>query len=189
MRWIGIDFGAKLAGTTAITFLENNHLQTVQSEKKKDADKFCNSQVSSLHPDFIMIDAPLSLPLAYFGKGDDYFYREADRELKAMSPLFLGGLTARAMQLAAAWRKQNILVYECYPRMIEMRAFGLSSKNKIALEQTICTFLAQKGIGIAAQSFLTAHALDSVLAWISGYRLAQEAVIKTGNPLEGEIYT
>ncbi len=107
MHWVGIDYGAKLAGTTAISFVENNQIKTVQSVRKQNADTFCLDWISRLKPDFIMIDAPLSLPLAYFGKGDDYFYRQADRELKAMSPLFLGGLTARAMRLANQWSKQK----------------------------------------------------------------------------------
>ena len=38
MKWIGIDYGSKVAGTTAIYFLDKNTLMCLQSEKKSDAD-------------------------------------------------------------------------------------------------------------------------------------------------------
>lgn len=88
---LGIDYGSKLAGTTAICYQEGDALTIIQSEKKQDADRFINDTVESLKPEQIFIDAPLSLPAAYFGNGDDYFYRDCDRQLKAMSPMFLGG--------------------------------------------------------------------------------------------------
>lgn len=189
MFWIGIDYGAKLAGTTAISFLENNQIRTVQSAKKQDADAFCVDWVSRLKPDFIMLDAPLSLPLAYFGKGNDYFYRQADRELKAMSPLFLGGLTARAMKLADQWKKQGIKVYESYPRMVAQLAFGESNKDDLAIKAAINSYLKTEDLQISEVSFQSGHAVDSVLAWISGNRLASAKAVITGDAEEGLIYS
>jgi len=189
MFWLGIDYGAKLAGTTAISYVEKDEIRTVQSVKKQDADAFCAEWVSRLKPNFIMIDAPLSLPLAYFGKGDDYFYREADRQLKAMSPLFLGGLTARAMKLADQWKKQEISVYESYPRMVAQLAFGLSNKADEAIKAAIISYLKAEALQISAASFQSGHAVDSVLAWISGRRLTADAAVITGNAEEGLIYS
>lgn len=189
MHWVGIDYGAKLAGTTAISFVENNQIKTVQSVRKQNADTFCLDWISRLKPDFIMIDAPLSLPLAYFGKGDDYFYRQADRELKAMSPLFLGGLTARAMRLANQWSKQKISVYENYPRMVAQLAFGASNKDELAIKVAIHSYLKTEGLQISKESFQSAHAVDSVLAWISGNRLASAKVVISGDAEEGLIYS
>ncbi|MDY0078337.1 MAG: hypothetical protein RBR87_13810 [Bacteroidales bacterium] len=189
MFWLGIDYGAKLAGTTAISFVENNQIKTLQSVKKQDADAFCTEWVSRLKPNFIMIDAPLSLPLAYFGKGDDYFYRKADRQLKAMSPLFLGGLTARAMRLANQWTKQGISVYESYPRMVAQLAFGLSNKAEKAIKDAVINYLKTEGLQISEASFQSGHALDSVLAWISGKRLTTMKAVITGDAEEGLIYS
>ena len=115
-EFIGIDYGSKLAGTTAVAYLENAKLQLVQSEKKQDADHFLSEIISRLSPKSVFIDAPLSLPAAFYGKGDDYFYRKADRECKAMLPMFLGGLTARAMKLKAQNADRNF--YEVYPGML-----------------------------------------------------------------------
>lgn len=39
----------------------------------------------------------------------------ADRQAKDMSPMFLGGLTARAIALSKEWRKLGIAVHEAYP--------------------------------------------------------------------------
>lgn len=189
MVWIGMDFGSKLAGTTAISFVENSQINTVQSAKKQNADAFVLDWVSRLKPDFIMIDAPLSLPLAYFGKGDDYFYRQADRELNAMSPLFLGGLTARAMRLANKWTKQGILVYESYPRMVARLAFGLSNKDEKAIKTAVINYLKTQDLQISETSFQSVHAVDSVLAWISGKRLTCEQAVIMGNAEEGLIYS
>ena len=88
----GIDYGSKLAGTTVITYDIDRVLYQLQSDKKSDADKFVLNHVTDLKPDAIYLDAPLSLPKAYFGEGDDFFYRKGDKELRAMSPMFLGGL-------------------------------------------------------------------------------------------------
>lgn len=188
MHWVGIDYGAKLAGSTAISFVENNQIKTLQSVKKQDADVFCVDWVSRLKPDFIMLDAPLSLPLAYFGKGDDYFYRQADRELKAMSPLFLGGLTARAMRLADQWKKQEIKVYESYPRMVAQLAFGLNNKDEEAIKKAVVNYLKTQDLDITVASFQSAHAVDSVLAWIAGNRLISAKAIIIGDAEEGLIY-
>lgn len=49
----------------------------------------------------VCIDAPLSLPGVYFDKNKfhDYLYRKCDNACKAMSPMFVGAFTARAIQL------------------------------------------------------------------------------------------
>lgn len=37
---VGIDYGARLAGTSALAWVENSLVCVIQSEKKKDADEF-----------------------------------------------------------------------------------------------------------------------------------------------------
>ncbi len=103
MDFIGIDFGAKTAGTTVICQQEGGFFRFHRCEKGDDADAWLDERVSMFAPSAIYIDAPLSLPGAYFGKGQDYFYRSADRLAGGMSPMFLGGLTARAIRLAERW--------------------------------------------------------------------------------------
>ena len=101
-KWVGIDYGSKLAGTTVICYSLDDKLHLIQSEKKADADAFVSKFILEHEPDYVYLDAPLSLPGVYNGNGDDYFYRACDKATKAMSPMFLGGLTARAMKLKAS---------------------------------------------------------------------------------------
>lgn len=141
MRVWGIDYGSKLAGTTSIASAlilepsrrEKTHLVklgvTLHSTKKKqDADLFILDMALGQHPELIFLDAPLSLPGAYFGKGSDFFYRSVDRVLGAMSPMFLGGLTARAMKLKRDLELAlpEIKIHETYPKL---RARDLTLKD------------------------------------------------------------
>ena len=63
---IGIDFGAKLSGTTAICMgVVGGRLEVTCSKKGQDADLFLNAALKGKAPATVCIDAPLSLPLAY----------------------------------------------------------------------------------------------------------------------------
>ncbi len=187
MRWLGIDFGAKMAGTTAVCFQENERLQVVQSRKKQDADALVKELIGQLNPDFVFIDAPLSLPHAYQSEGSDFFYREADKKLGAMSPMFLGGLTARAMQLAFWCEASNLAAKETYPAYTARLLFGKTVKDE-ERKQHLLRWLAAHKIEFEAASLVSNHAVDSVLAWISGKRFTEGDATITGNPGEGLIY-
>ncbi len=65
-RLIGIDYGSKLAGTTALAYLSPTGVAIpLQSTAKKDADAFILQHLESLPPHQVFIDAPLSLPGKY----------------------------------------------------------------------------------------------------------------------------
>ncbi len=188
----GIDYGSKMAGTSAIAYLEKNTLKTVQSLKKKDADQFILNHSEILNPSLVFLDAPLSLPGIYAGVPDcdDYFYRRADRELKAMSPMFLGGLTARAMRLKAMLEKKGTEVIEIYPahlaKKLNLREIGYK-KNKESIPQVAerLQALLPYSIGELPQNW---HQIDAILAFYSGYRYLANEYESFGNPLEGMIY-
>lgn len=186
---LGIDYGSKLAGTTAICYQEGEALTIVQSEKKQDADRFINKTVESLNPSQIFIDAPLSLPSAYFGSGDDYFYRDCDRLLKAMSPMFLGGLTARAIKLTSAFESNNISCYEAYPAALVKNIEGLSKNyNKKSMVNTSIIKILESLIGLEIKSIGNWHQIDSVLCWYTGKRFASDEAKMIGNKEEGQIF-
>jgi len=185
---LGIDFGSKLAGTTAICYQDDSKLVVLQSEKKKDADKFILDLVEKLSPAQIFIDAPLSLPAAYFGKGDDYFYRDCDRVLKAMSPMFLGGLTARAMRLTSKLKSIDIDCFEVYPAGL-IQEIGKLKNHYTKKSMVNTTFLNCLSDLICLEITATGswHQIDAVLCWLSGRRfLAGEAKI-IGIKEEGQI--
>ncbi len=188
--WIGIDYGSKMAGTTAICYLDNQILKLVQSDKKKDADAFISNFFSERQPEIVFIDAPLSLPLSLISKeGDSYFYRPCDRELGAMSPMFLGGLTARAIRLSTQlWRKYDVTFYETYPgalvRQTDSIAAHYGKKVKFNLD---AVNVLQAMLPYRVETIQNWHQYDAVLAWYSGYRF-HTGIHKTyGNKEEGQI--
>jgi predicted nuclease with RNAse H fold len=160
--------------------------------KKQDADAFCKHHIQRLKPDFVMIDAPLSLPAAYktnVGRDDnrvtDFFFRQADRQLSAMSPMFLGGLTARAMQLAAYFAPSGILFFETWPTRLR-QYFG--SDQRPEQESMHKHLLMTTGIGLLPDCQLSRHGIDSVLAWYSGWLKINKKSLVFGDAAEGLIW-
>ncbi|MCW8893152.1 MAG: hypothetical protein OQL18_07525, partial [Deltaproteobacteria bacterium] len=116
MSFVGIDFGARKAGTTAVCFLASERLLVVEATKGANADLFLQPQLENIKPQKVFIDAPLSLSGGYFAFGGDYMFRSCDRELGAMSPMFLGGLTARAIKLKSEFCRIEFI--ETCPRAL-----------------------------------------------------------------------
>jgi len=181
----GIDYGSKLAGTTSIAYIEEDMIKLVSSNKKEDADRMIKRQVEIHNPDLIAIDAPLSLPKAYTGDGSDYFYRQCDKAMKAMSPMFLGGLTARAMKLNA---ELGLEMIEVYPgglaRSLELNEFHYKKK-----EVDIAGIMARLDWSYSLSRVPnSSHEIDAVLALYIGWKFKQQLAKPIGDPEEGLIY-
>ncbi len=184
---IGIDFGGKLNGTTAICYRENRRLTFWQSTKKQDSSEMIKEFVHLHKPDFVFIDVPLSLPGVYRGlKGcTDYMYRAADRVLDAMSPMFLGGFTARGIELKDYLISQSIIVYETYPADIK-RKCGISKDTP--LEEVHAIF--SKYIKLPpAEVPQNTHQLDALACWVGGRAYFRDSHLLAGNSKEGQILT
>lgn len=180
----GVDFGSKLAGTTCLCYWQKGSLQIVQSQVKKDADAFLREQVARLGTQVVFLDAPLSLPQVYSGSGDDFFYRQADRDLRAMSPLFLGGLTARAMQLRHQLAPVRFL--EVYPAALvrTQKLEGFYKRDLARFRAALRHALPQTDIPV----FENWHQADSVLAWWSGWRWQGGQALSFGDAREGQVW-
>ncbi len=187
ISWVGIDYGSKLAGTTVICFQRKDKLHFLQSEKKKDADTLIIEFVQEEAPPKIFIDAPLSLPAAYFGKGNNYFYRECDKETRAMSPMFLGGLTARAMRLKSDL--SQVAFYETYPAYLAKNVLGLKdSYNKKSKDNSVFVNELLKQFDITLDVLPTNwHQVDALMCWLSGWRFSKESSLQIGFRDEGII--
>lgn len=185
----GIDFGSKLAGTTVFAWFDGHKVQLLQSAKVQDADASLEKWVAEKQIRQIFMDAPLSLPGVYTGEGSDYFYRAGDRELGAMSPLFLGGLTARAMRLAAGWRKVGLEVFEAYPGALwkEIGDKKLAYKKELG-ELPGCTALLQQHWKVKLPEVANWHQFDALLALTTGLRYGKGEVRIFGDPREGSIH-
>jgi len=190
---MGIDYGAKLAGTTAVAIAVEQQLQVRQSEQGQDADLFILNIVNQLKPKFIFIDAPLTLPAVYAQHpatpDADFFYRAADREVQAMSPMFIGGLTARAIKLRTQLAIQGVGMLETYPRQLvrlllpELPGYKNNAAALPAFTEAL-QHLLPYSIKEPPQNW---HQLDSLLAWYSGYRHLQAQAQLYGNATEGRI--
>lgn len=194
-KWLGIDYGSKLSGTTAILFVDKNRLRTEISVKKQDADQWLAAKVEQLKPEAVCMDAPLSLPgvYRYPEEYDDYFYRKADRDIKAMSPMFLGGLSARAIRLSNQWKSKGIIVYESYPGKLAQMLLpeALQYKKQKAQIPAVLKELENHlpvGMQLEKQDFQNWHQVDALLAWLVGYRINQGIANYFGNEYEGLIW-
>jgi predicted nuclease with RNAse H fold len=192
-RLMGIDFGSKLAGTTVVCVGKLGEVPSFFSSRpKQDADVFLREMIAVHHPNLIAMDAPLSLPAVYTlnPKSNDYFYREADRTLKAMSPMFLGGLTARAIQLLHHCNQQNIQMFETYPAAL-VRELGLQDwydKKSLAALPDFCTQLGKIAkFKTSIPGIPNWHHADALLAWVSCCRMVTHTNCSVGNVEEGVI--
>lgn len=186
---VGIDYGAKLAGTTALAWIEDSKVMLLQSEKKKDADAFILDFTTKYKPSHIFIDAPLSIPPAFLNESsNEYFYRQADKELGAMSPMFIGGLTARAMRLKKILQQNCSEVFEVYPAALNRRVLQSSAYKTdfIEFEKVMSKSLQQFNVSIK-QSPTTWHQVDAVLTLLSGLRWQINQHLFFGLKEEGQI--
>ena len=184
----GIDYGSKRSGNTVICYLKEQELQFLQAPKKADADQFILDAANNHRWTQVFLDAPLSLPGVYHKqKGKtNYHYRTCDQEIKAMSPMFLGGLTARAMELKSKLDQLNMSCHEAYPgglaKLWDLQAFGYAKSGPIpeSLLQNLST--------LSPCQFRKPenwHQIDALLAWFIGFRFNNNEAKIIGDPLEG----
>lgn len=189
----GIDFGSLYAGTTAVCVGSNhNNLQIFTSPKKQHADDFILSLVEKHQVKIVAIDAPLSLPAALLNSNlsGDYLYRNADKALNAMSPLFLGTYTARAIKLKDLLALQNVKVIETYPAAF-IKHFGLNqwyNKKQKAINVELLNWLDNEyKLNYLLDSISNTHQLDAVFCWLSAWRFKHNNNLSFGNMSEGII--
>ncbi|MBL7113085.1 MAG: hypothetical protein ISS19_14200 [Bacteroidales bacterium] len=192
-RILGIDYGNKFSGTTVICYNSYHQVKFLDSSKNSDADAFILNEAAHLRPDLTMIDAPLSLPGVYYlGNGyTDRFFRICDRQLKAMSPMFLGGLTARAMTVKEELLRKKFRVLETYPRkFVELMNLPLDLYKKSNQDLLVFTeFLKfSLGLNINTKQITSWHRMDALLAFLSGLRYVNGEVEKFGKKEEGLVY-
>lgn len=192
MKWAGVDYGSKMAGTTVIAWAEGRVIRLAQSAAKKDADKWAKSWVEAHRPDALYLDAPLSLPGVYHTPDvyEDFFYRAADKEVQAMSPMFLGGLTARAMRLSRELKVLQCATLEVYPGQLS-KILALDrkryKKDKTYLREATEMVLAHLPDYQLAALPANWHQVDALLAFCSGYRHQHGLAAIYGGIEEGQI--
>lgn len=187
----GIDYGSKMAGTTAIAIVVNGHLHLFSALKNRDADAFISKTLHANKVNLAGIDAPLSLPEVYSGReSKEYFYRACDKELRAMSPMFLGGLTARAIKLKAALEGEGVKLIEVYPastaKRLHLEQFNYKKKEAdyVQMLQILQPVLSFNSFDEPKNS----HEMDAVLALHTTVLAADNQAQVTGKASEGLIF-
>lgn len=191
----GIDYGSKLTGNTVIAIFQKMKIIFLDVDKGIDADAFILNATEYFSPSKIFIDAPLTLPGVYSKiKGcKDFHFRKADLDLGAMSPMFLGGFAARAMELKVALEEKNATVYETYPRIMASR-LNLKTKGykgsvlglKDCRSEVVRHF--SSSIQIPVHEISSWHHLDALLALMSALNHIQGEGEVFGLKEEGLIY-
>lgn len=190
----GIDFGSKLAGTTVVSIFKDNKIYFMDVDENVDADQFILNAAEHFKPQRIFIDAPLSLPGKYTGCTGkcDYMFRESDKALKAMSPMFLGGLTARAIRLKDSLEEMGIEVFETYPKILANR-FNLQNlgykenSRHLNLCRSTLQDVINPNIQMDCSDIVTWHHLDALLALMSAMNYDMGTAESFGDAEEGLI--
>lgn len=190
---LGVDFGSKRSGFTAAAALVEGNIHIYQCTKGDDADLWLQDLISRLEPNIVGIDAPLSLPGVYTGLDncDNYHYRHCDVQAGAMSPMFIGGLTARAMSFSH-WLSSNFetKIIEVYPKLgakrLELSTSYKKDKDYIGPAQKLVE-REFEGCGLLNE-LENWHQFDAVLALLSTVRYAGGNAQKIGLEVEGLIY-
>ncbi|HCP41751.1 MAG TPA: hypothetical protein DIT65_08140 [Cryomorphaceae bacterium] len=191
---VGVDYGSKTSGFTCAALMNNGVISVHQSLKNKDADKWLKQLLEPLKPDVIGIDAPLSLPGPLVGiKGAvNYHYRKADIQAKAMSPMFLGGLTARAIELSDWFNKTtSSAVIEVYPKLTAQELqldFKRYKKDKSFLPEAKQALANASGWNIEAVDIDNWHQYDALMALRTVEQYLNEKARTLGDKTEGLIY-
>ena len=183
VKIVGIDYGAKTSGNTVLAHYVNDQIHFSQVAKKKDADAWLRAELEYLQAEVVYLDAPLSLPAAYFGNGQSYHYREADKITRAMSPMFLGGLTARAMSLKNSLKE--LTFHEIYPAFFQsdlIQSIHYKEDTSLFIHD-----LVKKESFTLAEQPTNWHQVDALMALLIGTRHQENRHHEIGNPTEGII--
>jgi|SRR6056297_212148 len=189
----GIDYGRQYAGNTVICQKDDQQYHFEAIPKNIHTDSYILEKARQEKPGYIFIDAPLSLPAVY-SKPEiptkDYFYRICDKELGAMSPMFLGGLTARAIKLKNVLESIGIQTLETYPGQLAQH-FKLKDegykKNKKSIQPCI-EIITQKLEGtVYPDEVISWHHFDALLCCLSAERYFRGEGKIHGDEKEGVI--
>ena len=149
-------------------------LNSIKLQKKRNTDSWLEITIKEIKPETIYMDAPLSLPKAYYGQGNNFHYRLADIETRAMSPMFLGGLTARAMSLKNQF--EGIHFFEVYPAYFQSKIVR-SNHYKKDMDKFLSDLHKKIPLPLADTPD-NWHQIDALMALISGLKASKKRTFK-----------
>ena len=108
-----------------------------------------------------------------------------------MSPMFLGGLTARAIRLKNQPALKNIRFFESYPRGLVDELSKKHPELKSSYKKNIRAFTKVLSVIFTLDFFAYPqnwHQADALLAYLVGVRVSQNQNLVFGDVDEGLIY-
>jgi uncharacterized protein len=190
----GIDYGSRNSGNTVLSWKSaGGRVGFFRPPRARDADAEILRVLADLKPVLVGIDAPLSLPGRYRDIPGciDYFYRHCDRALGAMSPMFLGGLTARAIRLRDELGHRDIPLLEVYPvqlaKHLELPECGYRGTSA-AVPACLQRIAAVTHLEADPAAATTWHHLDALMALAIAHRVHGGGGRRIGLAEEGLIY-
>ena len=190
----GIDYGSKTSGFTCASVLKKNKVHLFQAKKNQNADESLKVFMEKFKPQYIGIDAPLSIPgvLRELKGFTNYHFRQADLEAKAMSPMFLGGLTARAIEIASWFKSEwGTKVIEVYPKLVSQELLLDTKRYKkeaAYLPSAVQSLARAVEWDLSNINIDNWHQFDSLLALYATERYSNNKAQSLGNKQEGLIY-
>lgn len=192
----GINFSSKLSGNTVICLLSKNKIFFIDVDEDVDADIFIYNAAKHFQPEIIFLNAPLSIPGVFRSVNSccDHQYRQADKEICGISPMIIGGVTARAMELKQKLESEfNTKVYETSSKA-QAENYGLLTKGfKCGRKELLeCRFEItshlDKNLMINCQDIKSWDHLNALLSLITAIRFVNGEAHTHGISEEGVIY-
>lgn len=189
MRVVGLDLAGNAERTTGFCVLDE---RLNASTGALHSDREIITQILSVAPDVVSVDAPLSLPRgrkSLSRRGPPHF-RACDLELRRMKikffPITLGPmrkLTSRGMKLRAVLETKGLRVIESYPGSIQ-DILGMPRKQA-GLEK-LRRALVDHGVkGDVHKSKITHDELDAITSALVGKMFLEDDYLAIGDPEEG----
>ena len=161
----GIDYGSKTSGFTCASVLKKNKVHLFQAKKNQNADESLKVFMEKFKPQYIGIDAPLSIPgvLRELKGFTNYHFRQADLEAKAMSPMLL--VSEELLLDSKRYKKEAAYLPSAVQSLARAVEWDLSNIN-----------------------IDNWHQFDSLLALYATERYSNNKAQSLGNKQEGLIY-
>lgn len=192
----GIAYGSKLSGNTVISIMKNNKIYFLDVDENVDCDEFILNAARHFKPEIVYINAPLSVPAVYkcVNGFKDHQFRKADKELCSISPMIIGGVTARAIELKEKLEAElETKVYETCSKSqaknycLDQHGYKKNGLHLVSCRNHIGAQLSKK-VMFDCTDVKTWNHLDAFLSLITAMRFVMGMANSHGDPDEGLIY-
>lgn len=191
---MGIEYVNNRSLHSVICILDEvaGELEFLTATSQEEADEKIKQQILSRSPAYVFINAPLTLPGAYFSDdGKDFFYRECDKQLKCPSPMLNGELLARSIRLKHQVQNlADITIFETYPvylaKELTIDEYGFG-EEELDIKQVLKKLQSKFDYPLDHRQINTKQHLNALLCLLSAIRYKEGESEAYGDDEEGLI--